>query len=84
MEEFEKQLSKLPKDKIESGMILSIVKKENISGKQQLLSYLQNQELMCREWLSKNKSSSTMNSIRRDFVRKLEEIKVMQEMVGKL
>lgn len=84
MENFKKMLNgKLPKDKIETGMILSIVKNENVKNKQQLLSYLQNQELLCREWLAKNKGS-TMNDKRREYFRKLEGIKAMRKILDKL
>ncbi len=85
MKEFEKFLNgKLPKDKIQSGMILSIVKNTKINDKQQLLNYLQNQELLCREWLAKNKTASTMNDRRREYVRKLEDIRIMKKIVDKL
>lgn len=84
MENFKKALNdKLPKDKIESGMILGIVKNEKIKDKQQLLNYLKNQELLCREWLAKNKGS-TMNIHRREYARKLENIKTMKEIVDKI
>ena len=84
MKEFGKLLSgKLPKNNIHSGMIQSIVKNENIRDKQQLLNYLQNQELLCREWLAKNKGS-TMNNRRRDYFRKIEDIKSMREILSKL
>jgi len=84
MKDFVKSLNgKLPKDKIQSGMILSIVKNTKISDKQQLISYLQNQELLCREWLAKNKGS-TMNTRRREYVRKLEDIKVMKEILDRI
>ncbi len=79
MEDFVKLLSgKLPKDKIESGMILSIVRNEKISDKLQLANHFQNQELECRKWLAENKGP-TMNSRRRDYTRKLKEIKEMRE-----
>lgn len=84
MENFKKLLNnKLPKDKIESGMILGIVKNGKVKDKQQLLSYLKNQELLCREWLAKNKGS-TMSVHRREYTRKLESIKAMKEIVDKL
>ena len=84
MKEFEKELGKLPKEKIETGMILSIVKNKDIKDKQQLLSYLHNQELLCREWLAKNKGPSTINDTRRDYVRKLENIMVMKKIADEL
>ena len=85
MENFKKMLNgKLPKDKIQSGMILSIVKNEKIKDAQQLLSYLHNQELLCREWLAKNKTASTMNDRRREYVRKLEDIKIMRRIIEEL
>ena len=85
MKDFVKSLNgKLPKDKIQSGMILSIVKNAKISDKQQLLNYLQNQELLCREWLAKNKTASTMNNRRREYVRKLEDIKVMKDILDRI
>lgn len=84
MEDFEKLLKdKLPKDKIRSGMILSIVKNKNINDKQRLLSYLKNQEILCREWLAKNKVP-TLNDKRREYARKLEEINAMKKIISKL
>lgn len=85
MKDFKKLLNgKLPKNKIQSGMILSIVKNTKIDDKQQLLNYLQNQELLCREWLAKNKTASTMNNRRRDYIRKLKDIQVMKGIISKL
>lgn len=85
MKDFKKLLNgKLPKDKIQSGMILSIVKNTKIGDKNQLLNYLQNQELLCREWLAKSKTSSTMNDRRREYMRKLKDIQVMKEIISKL
>lgn len=83
--EFKKLLNgKLPRDKIQSGMILSIVKNTNVSDKQQLIKYLQNQELLCREWLAKNRTASTMNDRRRSYVRKLKDITIMKKIANKL
>jgi len=84
MKKFKKLLSKLPKNKIETGMILSIVKNENTSDKEQLLKYLNNQELLCREWLASSKTGSTMNDRRREYVRKLKQIGIMKDLVNKL
>lgn len=84
MENFKKLLNgKLPKDSIHSGMILGIVKSRKMKDKQQLLSYLHNQELLCREWLAKNKGS-TMNDHRREYARKLENINAMKKILDKL
>ncbi len=84
MEDLVKSLKeKLPKDNIHSGMIMSIVKGKKIKDKQELVTFLQDQETVCREWLANNKGS-TMNAKRRDYSRKLEEIKTMQEIVNKV
>ena len=84
MKGFGKSLNgKRPKDKIQSGMILSIVKNAKISDKQQLISYLQNQEILCREWLAKNKGP-TMNDRRREYMRKLKDIQIMKEIIDRL
>lgn len=84
MKSFVKSLNgKLPKKSIHSGMILSIIKNESINDKQQLLNYLQNQEILCREWLAKNKAS-TMNDRRREYVRKLENIKIMKKIIDRI
>ncbi len=82
MEDLMKSLKeKLPKDNIHSGMILSIVKNRKVKDKQRLITFLQNQEAVCREWLAKNKGP-TMNDRRREYSRKIEEIKAMQEIVN--
>jgi len=84
MEDFEKFLKeKLPRDSIHSGMLLSIVKNRKIKDKQRLATFLQNQEDVCREWLATNKGPA-MNSRRREYSRKLEEIKAMKEIVDKI
>lgn len=84
MEDFVKSLNgKLPKDDIHSGMILGIIRDEKLKDKQQLMSYLQNQELLCREWLAKNKGQA-MNSKRREYTRKLEEIKNMRSILDRV
>jgi len=84
MEDLMKSLKeKLPKDNIHSGMIISIVKNRKIKDKERLVAFLQNQEKVCREWIAKNKGS-TMNDRRREYSRKLEEIKAMQEIVNKV
>lgn len=84
MEDFVKLLNgKLPKDNIHSGMILGIIRDEKLKDKQQLMSHLQNQELLCREWLAKNKGSA-MNSKRREYTRKLEDISVMRSILEKI
>lgn len=84
MEDLEKSLKeKLPKDSIHSGMILSIVKDKKMKDKQELMTFLQSQETECREWLAKNKGQ-TLSPKRRDYSRKLEDIKSMQEIVNKI
>ncbi len=84
MEDLMKSLKeKLPKDDIHSGMILSIVKNRKIKGKQRLVTFLQNQEAVCREWMAKNKGP-TMNDRRREYSRKLEDIKAMKEIINKI
>lgn len=84
MEDLMKSLKeKLPKDSIYSGMILSIVKNRKVKDKQRLVTFLQNQETVCREWLAKNKGS-TMNAKRREYSRKLEDIKTMKEIINKI
>ncbi len=84
MEDFKKVLKeKLPKDNIHSGMVLSIVKNRKIKDKERLATFLQNQEDVCRAWLANNKGP-TMNEKRREYFRKLEEIKAMREIMNKL
>ncbi len=84
MEDLVKSLKeKLPKDSIHSGMIMSIVKNEKIKDKQELVTFLQDQEAVCRGWMAKNKGS-TMNDRRREYSRKLEDIKAMQEIIIRL
>lgn len=84
MEDLTKSLKeKLPKDDIHSGMILSIVKNRRIKDKERLVAFLQNQETVCRGWLAKNKGQ-TLSPKRRDYSRKLEEIKSMQEIISRI
>ncbi len=84
MEDLMKSLKeKLPKDNIHSGMIISIVKNRKIKDKERLVTFLQNQETVCREWLAKNRGQ-TLSPKRRDYSRKLEETKAMQEIVNKV
>ena len=84
MEDFKKVLKeKLPRDNIHSGMVLSIVKNRKIKDKERLITFLQNQEDVCREWLANNKGS-TMNDRRREYSRKLESIKAMKEIVDRI
>jgi len=84
MEDLVKSLKeKLPKDNIHSGMIMGIVKDKKIKDKQELVTFLQDQETVCREWLAKNKGQ-TLSPKRRDYSRKLEEINAMQEIVNKV
>ncbi|MDP2907087.1 MAG: hypothetical protein Q8O03_04050 [Nanoarchaeota archaeon] len=84
MEDLVKSLKeKLPKDSIHSGMIISIVKEKKIKDKQELVTFLQDQETVCREWLAKNRGQ-TLSPKRRDYSRKIEEINAMQEIVNKV
>ncbi|MBM3199545.1 hypothetical protein FJZ53_01320 [Candidatus Woesearchaeota archaeon] len=84
MQEFVKMLKeKLPRDNIHTGMVISIARDRKLEDKVKVLEYLQNQENECREWLAKNKNAA-MNSKRRDYSRKLEEIQSMKQLLEKI
>jgi len=81
MQEFVKMLKeKLPRDNIHTGMVISIARDRKLEDKVKVLEYLQNQENEC---LAKNKNAA-MNSKRRDYSRKLEEIQSMKQLLEKI
>lgn len=84
-----KQFENVLKEKISKkdgtyGLLLSIVKSRKINDADRLRDYLSNQELVCREKLAKFRTAPTMQTHRRECVRKLEEIKAMRKLLEKL
>lgn len=53
------------------GMLLYIVKQNSFRTTEQLDKHLSAEIDSCRGWLAKNKTSSTMNRLRRETVQKL-------------
>ncbi len=59
------------KNKLAFGMLLSIIRDNTIRTTEQLNNYILGEVDSGRVWLAKNKTSPTMNRLRRDLVQKL-------------
>lgn len=69
------------KNKFEFGLLLSIVKQNTIRTTEQLSNYLGNEIDFCRSWLAKNRTSSTINKLRRETVNKLQYLNKVKELL---
>ncbi len=79
-------LKKVPKEKqaelaIEFGMLLSFIRENKIKGKDQLNELLDSEIEKCRSLLSKSATIGTMSRIRREYVKKLQYLNVMKDIV---
>ncbi|MEM4245000.1 MAG: hypothetical protein QXR60_02245 [Candidatus Nanoarchaeia archaeon] len=69
------------KRKYEFGLLLSLIKQNSIRTTQQLDNIISHEIDACRSWLAKNRSSSTMNRLRRETVQKLQYLMKVKELV---
>ncbi len=69
------------KRKYEFGLLLSIIKQNAVRTTQQLDNIISHEIDVCRSWLAKNRTSSTMNRIRRETVQKLQYLVKVKELV---
>jgi hypothetical protein len=60
------------KDRLAFGFLRSLIKQNGLRTTQQLENYILSQVDSYRKWLAENKTSSTMNKLRRDTVQKMQ------------
>lgn len=79
-----KSLDKDLQDKIEFGMLLSLIREKSIKNTDELSKYLDEEVDICRNWLANNKAGTTINRVRREYTKKLEDLELMKKLVERL
>ncbi len=78
-------IEKIPAEKKDNvfTLLLSIVKEHNIETAEQLNSYLDTDIGMCQKWLDENNEGDRINAVRREYAKKLAELKDVKDLVNR-
>lgn len=78
-------IGKIPAEKKDNvfTLLLSIVKEHNIASIEQLHNYLDTDIGMCQKWLDENKEGDRINAVRREYAKKLAELKDVKDLVNR-
>ncbi len=79
-----KNIKKSLQKRLEFAMLLSLVKSKDINNTKELDKYINEEIQICRNWLANNKTGSTINRIRRDYTKKLENFELMKRLIKDL
>jgi hypothetical protein len=71
------------KKKIEFGMLIALARENKIRSTIELKSLINDELYIARTWLARNKTTSTINRIRREYARKLQELTKIKEITDK-
>ncbi len=76
-------MKKIPEVKQDNifNFVLSIIKENNIADLDQLKSYLNTDIGFCQRWLDENREGPTINTIRREYAKKLANLKAAKELI---
>jgi len=82
--EIKKKVPKNLQNKVEFGNLLSLIGNNKIKTIKKLHEHLDSEIEACRIWLSKNKEIGGINSIRREYTRKLGTLNKIKEIANYL